>query len=60
MWALAAIRVRALVLVDMRPAAGTVVMAHRRSPVAITAAVDDPIDATTPLASLPNVVALSG
>ena len=39
------IRVCALVLVDIRPSAGTVVMARRRSPVAVPGPVGDPSDA---------------
>ena len=58
--ALAAIRVRALVLVHIKPSACILVAAGRRSFAAVPAAVDDPSGAATPLVALPNVVPLSG
>ena len=58
--ALATIRVRTLVLVDIKPSAGILVAAGRRSSAAVPAAVDDPSGAATPLVALPNVVPLSG
>ena len=58
--ALATIRVRTLVLVDIKPSAGILVAAGRRSSAAVPAAVDDPSGAATPLVALPNVVSLSG
>ena len=54
----AAIRVRTLVAVGIRPSAGTVVMARRRSPVTVPAPVADSSGAAAPLELLLNVVPL--
>ena len=43
----------------MKPSAGILVVARRRSPVAVSATVDDPSCVAAPLGPLPNVVPLS-
>ena len=58
--AAAVIRVRALVLVEVRPPADALVVARRPSPVAVAAPADDLSGAGTPLGPLAGVVSLSG
>ena len=53
--ALAAIRVRALALVDIKLSAGPVVVARRRSTAVDTAPLTDRSRAVAPLGPLPNV-----
>ena len=55
----AAIRVRALVLEEIRPSAGTLFVARRPSPVAVSVPVGDPSGAVAPLESLTDVIPLS-